>query len=183
MLTVNTSAVSTMMQALSEVAWKLKSIVQSFPLVKFKSISETSSGAPRCFCTNCSHVRPSVSEVLPVSQKLLNSSYFFIQSICGAFFFSLAWIFIFSSAAVALKPISANGSNSRPLSSSANYKYHCRRKDQQKSYFHVARQTPHRARMPTPTCVLFPRLLRVECVEELPFMWGLVEPLDIDGPS
>lgn len=53
-------------------------------------------------------------------QKLLNSSYFFIQSICGAFFFSLAWIFIFSSAAVALRPISANGSIIRLPSSSAS---------------------------------------------------------------
>lgn len=53
-------------------------------------------------------------------QKLLNSSYFFIQSICGAFFFSLAWIFIFSSAAVALRPISAKGSIIRLPSSSAS---------------------------------------------------------------
>lgn len=57
-----------------------------------------------------------------MSQKLLKSSYFFIQSICGAFLFSLAWTFIFSSAAVALRlrPISANGSCSRPPSSSAS---------------------------------------------------------------
>lgn len=57
-----------------------------------------------------------------MSQKLLKSSYFFIQSICGAFFFSLAWTFIFSSAAVALRlrPISANGS-SPPPSPSASY--------------------------------------------------------------
>lgn len=54
-------------------------------------------------------------------QKLLNSSYFFIQSICGAFFFSLAWSFIFSSAAVALRPISANGSAARLPSSSASW--------------------------------------------------------------
>lgn len=60
--------------------------------------------------------------VLAAPQKLLNSWCFLFQSICGAFFFSLEWIFILTSAAVALRPISANGSSSGPPSSSSSCK-------------------------------------------------------------
>lgn len=47
----------------------------------------------------------------------------------------------------------------------------------------------HRAWVPKPTCVLLPWLLRSErvdlmdCVVELPLIWWLCEPLDMDGPS
>lgn len=47
----------------------------------------------------------------------------------------------------------------------------------------------HHGRANSLTCVLLPRLLRVECVDlmdcvvELPLIWVLMEPLHIGGPS
>lgn len=50
-------------------------------------------------------------------------------------------------------------------------------------FLQLKNQRQHQRRTLVPTCVLFPRLLRVEYVEELPFMRELLEPFDIDGPS